>query len=145
MREFYTLEELAGFTGLTDRTLRSYLKEGRLTGTKEDGMWRFDVGDVAELLRDRGARRAIEANRNAMVYDFILGGLEEDRCCLIRDIPVEEDGEEALRTLLVERVNRLEGQVRFSYSYGVDRRGRGGARVILSGPTALVKAVLSDT
>ena len=37
MKESYTLEEVAAFTGLTDRTLRSYLKEGRLTGMKEEG------------------------------------------------------------------------------------------------------------
>ncbi len=145
MNEFYTIEDVARFTGLSDRTLRSYLKEGRLTGTKENGVWRFDTEDVGGLLRDGNARRAIEANRNAMVFDFMLEGPEEDRCCLIRDIPVEDGGEEALRTRLVERVNREGGQVSFAYSYGVDRRGCGGARVILTGPTALVRAILADT
>ena len=73
MKESYTLEEVAAFTGLTDRTLRSYLKEGRLTGMKEEGAWRFGQEDVARLFQDGGARRAMEANRNALVYDFMLG------------------------------------------------------------------------
>lgn len=145
MSERYTIEELAAFTGLTDRTLRSYLKEGRLTGTKEDGAWRFGPEDVEQLFRDSGIRRAMEANRNSVVYDFMLGGTEEDRCCVIRDIPVPDGAEEALRTRLLERVNREAEQVRFSYSYGVDRRGRGSARVILTGPTAVVQAILADT
>ena len=144
MNERYTIEDVAAFTGLTGRTLRSYLKEGRLAGTKEEGAWRFSPEDLEGLFQDAGARRAIEANRNAIVYDFMLGGPPEDRCCIVRDIPVPDGEEEALRARLLERVNR-EGQVRFSYSYGVDRRGRGGARVILTGPTALVRQILADT
>lgn len=145
MEKLYTIEDLAVFTGLSDRTLRSYLKEGRLAGTKEEGAWRFSPEDVGRLLQDGGARRAMEANRNALVYDFMLGGAAEDRCCVIRDIPVAEKEEEALRTRLLERVNREEGRVRLSYSYGVDRRGQGSARVILAGGTALVRQILADT
>ena len=145
MEKLYTIEDLAAFTGLSDRTLRSYLKEGRLTGTKEEGAWRFSPEDVGRLLQDGGARRAMEANRNALVYDFMLGGAAEDRCCVIRDVPVAEEGEEALRSRLLERVNREEGRVRLSYSYGVDRRGKGSARIILAGLTALVWQILADT
>ena len=144
MKESYTLEEVAAFTGLTDRTLRSYLKEGRLTGMKEEGAWRFGQENVARLFQDGGARRAMEANRNALVYDFMLGGVAEDRCCVVRDIPVEEGGEEPLRTRLLERVNREGGAVRFAYGYGEDRRGQGSARVILAGPTAAVQKILTE-
>lgn len=144
MSERYTIEDVAAFTGLTDRTLRTYLKDGRLTGSKEDGAWRFTPEDLEGFFQDGGVRRAMEANRNAVVYDFMLGGPEEDRCCVIRDIPVAEGGEEALRTRLLERVNRAEGQVKLAYSYGVDRRGRGGARAILTGPTSAVREILAD-
>ena len=137
MSECYTIEDVAAFTGLTDRTLRTYLKDGRLTGSKEDGAWRFTPEDLESFFRDGGVRRAMEANRNAVVYDFMLGGPEEDRCCVIRDIPVADGEEEALRARLLEPANREEG-LRFSYSYGVDRRGRGSARVILAGATAAV-------
>lgn len=145
MEKMYTIEDLAAFTGLTDRTLRNYLRDGRLAGTKEDGAWRFSPEDVARLFQDGGVRRAMEANRSAVVYDFLLGGRREDRCCVIRDIPVDEGGEEALRQRLLDRVNREEGGVFFSYSYGADRRGQGTARVILTGPTALVRQILADT
>ena len=145
MSEFYTIADVAVFTGLTDRTLRSYLKEGRLTGTKEEGAWRFTPEDLERLLEDGGARRAIEANRNAAVYDFLLGDQPEDCCCMIRDILVPDGEEEALRVRLLERVDREDGQVKFSYSYGVDRRGRGSARVIFVGPTAAVQSILADT
>lgn len=145
MDKTYSMEDLTSFTGLTDRTLRSYLQEGRLTGVKEEGAWRFSPEDVGRLFQDGGARRAMEANRNARVYDFMLGGQREDRCCVIRDIPVDEDGEGGLRQRLLDRVNREEGAVSFSYSCGVDRRGQGTARVILTGPTALVRQILADT
>lgn len=145
MNETYTIEDVAAFTGLTDRTLRSYLKEGRLTGGKEDGAWRFTPEDLERLLQDDGARQAIRANRNAIIYDFMLnGGGGEDACCAVRDIPVARDGEEALRTSLLERVNRETERVRFAYSYGLDRRGRGSARMILAGPSAAVQRILAD-
>ena len=144
MCETYSIEDLATFTGLTDRTLRSYLKEGRLTGRKEDGAWRFTPEDLEKLLQDEGTRQAVRANRNAIVYDFMLNGGGEDACCAVRDIPVERDGEEALRVRLLERVNREGGAVRFAYGYGEDRRGQGSARVILAGPTAAVQKILTE-
>ena len=144
MCETYSIEDLATFTGLTDRTLRSYLKEGRLTGRKEDGAGRFTPEDLEKLFQDEGARQAVRANRNAIVYDFMLNGGGEDACCAVRDIPVERDGEEALRVRLLERVNREGGAVRFAYGYGEDRRGQGSARVILAGPTAAVQKILTE-
>ena len=144
MCETYSIEDLATFTGLTDRTLRSYLKEGRLTGRKEDGAWRFTPEDLEKLFQDEGARQAVRANRNAIVYDCMLNGGGEDACCAVRDIPVERDGEEALRVRLLERVNREGGAVRFAYGYGEDRRGQGSARVILAGPTAAVQKILTE-
>ena len=144
MCETYSIEDLATFTGLTDRTLRSYLKEGRLTGRKEDSAWRFTPEDLEKLFQDEGTRQAVRANRNAIVYDFMLNGGREDACCAVRDIPVERDGEEALRVRLLERVNREGGAVRFAYGYGEDRRGQGSARVILAGPTAAVQKILTE-
>lgn len=143
MSECYTIEDVAAFTGLTGRTLRTYLKDGRLTGSKEDGAWRFTPEDLESFFQDGGVRRAMEANRNAMVYDFMLGGPGEDRCCVIRDIPVAEGGEEALRNRLLERVNQAEGQVKLAYSYGTGRRGRGSARAILTGPASAVREILA--
>ena len=145
MNETYTIEDVAVFTGLTDRTLRSYLKEGRLTGGKEDGAWRFTPEDLERLLQDDGARQAIRANRNAIIYDFMLnGGGGGDSCCAVRDIPVEQGGEETLRTRILDRVNRETEAVKFAYAYDVDRRGRGSARMILAGPSSAVQRILAD-
>ena len=120
------------------------LFRSRLTGRKEDGAWRFTPEDLEKLFQDEGARQAVRANRNAIVYDFMLNGGGEDACCAVRDIPVERDGEEALRVRLLERVNREGGAVRFAYGYGEDRRGQGSARVILAGPTAAVQKILTE-
>lgn len=37
----YTIKDLSMISGLTDRTLRTYLKMGVLVGEKADGSWRF--------------------------------------------------------------------------------------------------------
>ena len=47
-----------------------------------------------------------------------------------------------LRDRLPGRVNQE--RVRFAYSYGVNRRDRGSARVILAGPSAAVRRIMTD-
>ena len=38
---YYTLGHLSQITGLTDRTLRTYLSKGILEGEKINGVWHF--------------------------------------------------------------------------------------------------------
>ena len=98
--------------------------------------------ELVELLADQPA--AVTACV-ATEYGESLLTPREDRCCVVRDIPVPDGGEEELRTRLVDRVNREEEPVRFFYVFEVDRRGLGSARVVLVGPTAAVLGILQDT
>ena len=46
MEKTYDIAQLAQMTGLTDRTLRSDLKKGILTGTLLNGKWQFSPQQV---------------------------------------------------------------------------------------------------
>lgn len=57
--KLYTVEDVAQKTGLTDRTIRNYLKDGRLRGKKVGGQWRFTADDVEALFITPGEEKAL--------------------------------------------------------------------------------------
>lgn len=52
-QEYYTSEELAVMLGVTTRTIRNYLKDGKIKGYKIGGKWRFSKGNIEEYIRSQ--------------------------------------------------------------------------------------------
>lgn len=50
IEKLYTVEEVAELASVTGRTIRNYQKNGRLTGRKIGGQWRFTQSEVQRLL-----------------------------------------------------------------------------------------------
>lgn len=50
IEKLYTVEEVAELASVTSRTIRNYLKAGRLEGRKIGGQWRFSQEEVQRLL-----------------------------------------------------------------------------------------------
>ncbi len=137
MTETYTIQDIAGMTGLNERTIRSYLADGLLKGEKTDGAWRFTAEQFGDFLRQDMVRASVQAKANAVVYDFLITDRrKESAACLILDQPSAEDQEPGLREALSEQVNRLE--LRWAYRYQ-----DGMARSILSGPPAALGELLA--
>ena len=137
MAETYTIQDIAGMTGLNERTIRSYLADGLLKGEKTDGAWRFTAEQFGDFLRQDMVRASVQAKANAVVYDFLITDRrKESAACLILDQPSAEDQEPGLREALSEQVNRLE--LRWAYRYQ-----DGMARSILSGPQAALGELLA--
>lgn len=140
MNEYYSLQDVVTMTTLSERTVRAHIKEGYLSGEKADGVWRFTPEQVQDFLEQPLVRRAMRANRNAVVYDFLLDeGRKSACCCAVVDLPVRE--EKTLREGLLELVNRS-GGLRFVYHY--DNK-KGQARVILSGEPDQVAEVIRQS
>lgn len=137
MTETYTIQDIAGMTGLNERTIRSYLADGLLKGEKTDGAWRFTAEQFGDFLRQDMVRASVQAKANAVVYDFLITDRrKESAACLILDQPSAEGQEPGLREALSEQVNRLE--LRWAYRYQ-----DGMARSILSGPPAALGELLA--
>jgi excisionase family DNA binding protein len=47
----YTLQEAARIFGVTERTMRNYLKDKRITGQKIGGIWYFTEENLQAFLR----------------------------------------------------------------------------------------------
>lgn len=128
MNDFCTIEDIAAMTGLSTRTVRSYLASGQLEGEKVDGAWRFTLEQFEAFLRQDMVRQSVRAKENGKVYDFLLTERrKESAACLIWDWPVEGGEEEgSLREQLMEAVNGLELGCAYRFENGC-------ARAILTG------------
>lgn len=86
--EYYLINHLTLFTGLSDRTIRNHIATGFLQGEKINGLWHFTPEQVDQFLRHPAVRPGILAKNNAIVYDFLADGKKQEASgCLILDIP----------------------------------------------------------
>lgn len=135
---YYTLGHLTHFTGLTDRTLRTYLSGGILQGEKINGVWHFTDAQLDAFLHHPAVRPSILAKNNAIVYDFMLDTKKPvDRACIILDLPSAD--REALSAFFCDAIRYGDFRdLRFSFD-GIES-----PRVILSGPADQILSLVNS-
>lgn len=93
--KLYTVEDVAAMTGMTDRTIRNYLKDGKLKGRKIVGQWRFTEADINALMGIEPEEKEVSAapSLDGALADFVGG----DTCskynpdvCALADIECEK-------------------------------------------------------
>ena len=85
---YYNINSITLITGLTDRTIRSYIASGILQGEKINGLWHFTPEQVEAFLCHPAVRPSILAKQNGLVYDFLLDGKKTaQEACIILDLP----------------------------------------------------------
>lgn len=134
MHEYYTIDDIAGMTSLSTRTIRNYLRMGLLDGEKIDGVWQFTAEDFGRFLQQDMVRQSLQAKSLGLLYDFLRQPKDPGVCAVI-DLAAGED-EPAQRQRLLDEVNRC-GRLRLRYSH----EGRM-SRAIVSGPLEDVAALL---
>ena len=93
---YYNLRAISMITGLTDRTIRSYIASGMLTGEKINGLWHFTPEQVEAFIADPAVYPSIRAKNNALVYDFMSDGRKQShQACIILDLPGADKKEAA--------------------------------------------------
>lgn len=55
MKQLYTVDEVADFLRVSPRTIRRYIKDGKLNGFKVGQAWRFSDTEVARFIQERQA------------------------------------------------------------------------------------------
>ena len=130
---YYLINHLVLFTGLTDRTIRNYLSSGILQGEKINGLWHFTPEQVECFISHPAVRPSILAKQHSAVYDFLLEN-KKDNCaaCMILDFPGKNKKE--IAEYFCYRISNEDfQQIHFSFD-GVAKV----PRVILKGDTAEV-------
>lgn len=134
----YTIEQLSLITGLTTRTLRSYLKSGILQGGKETGIWQFTEQQASDFLLHPSVRPSIQAKQNAIVYDFLAGQDQtENESCILLNRTAEEAEARAMADFFCRETSKL-SHIRFAFSYA-----SGKARYILKGAEGDIRSIMT--
>lgn len=148
MEKLYTVEDVAQMTGLTSRTIRNYLADGRLTGRKVGAQWRFTEKNIAAIFTDAGVRKDVRSAANSEVESFLKAQSRSTvSMCSVVDYPAESsDAVASLVQKLTDQIKTFdEGSLRFSYDYD-DQHSI--ARFIIIGDIApaakLIKTIRKD-
>ena len=138
----YTINEIAEMSGLSTRTLRSYLKSGILEGEKVDGVWRFSSEQVLAFLNHPSTLPSIEAKRNALVYDFMSDRYKKiNSMCMILDLPCDQEESVETMQFFCDAVNRCEAGENLKLAYA---QSGGQVRVILTGAEECVMQIMQE-
>lgn len=118
MEKYYTVDEVAEMTGLTSRTIRTYISQGRLTGMRLGKQWRFTEADIARLYSSLPRiKNRSNKNTHAAVSDAVNGFLSEKHgsfyVCVVADCAdMSESDISALETGLREKRAAIQGVLR---------------------------------
>ena len=139
MKDFYTIEDVTLMTGLSDRTIRTYLAQGFLQGDKSTGAWHITGEQLDDFFANPAVLPSIRAKQNAVVYDFLAAKPAAGRrMCVVLDLGPEEDGAAASEALCRAMCKAApEAELRFA----AGQRGRG-TRIFLSGAEKDVRSLL---
>ncbi len=87
-QELYTINHVSLITGLTTRTLRTYITMNLLQGEKINGLWHFTPNQVDAFIRHPKVLPSIQAKHNAIVYDFLMDNKKTvPGACMVLDLP----------------------------------------------------------
>lgn len=132
----YSIKDLTLITGLTERTLRNYLKLGILVGKKNNGVWQFSEEEISAFLKSDYVKASININRNSIVLDCLKSKPNENTACIILHLPKENSRKVA--AFFCEAVNKRNGlKMTFDVQGGTNK-------VILTGGEDTVYDVLRE-
>ena len=138
MKDFFTIADMTVMTGLSSRTIRTYIAEGFLQGDKSSGVWQFSPEQIDRFFNNAAVRPTLRAKKNAVVYDFLGAPHGENMMCVVLDLPAESLSQAS--ALFCGYISEI--QAKAELRFASDRIGKKG-RVILSGSDADVMELLA--
>lgn len=80
MRSSYSRKEISQMTMLSERTIRTYQKDGRLKGEKIQGQWVFSEEDLEEFFDDHNVKKVLKLRiiRWLMILSKIVINLRQN-------------------------------------------------------------------
>lgn len=129
----YSVEELANELNVTTRTIRNYLRDGKLKGTKVGGQWRFTKENLVEFM----GSDQLSDTKNGLAYRFLDEKKTKQSALTILDFPLESIANlESVVNSITDYYNDVyEGEQRiFQYHLLAPHT----ARFTLSGPPSYV-------
>ena len=143
--KLYSVEEIAEMTSVTTRTIRNYLRNGILTGTKIGGQWRFRQEDVMNMLNQENMSSDVRETSKRIVKDFLneqyTPFLESVSVCTVADVPCSKAYAKKMGKTLCDLWNQTNIQgSNFRYVYLEESQT---ARFTFIAPLTLTEKALS--
>jgi len=144
IEKLYTVDDIAKMTGLTGRTIRNYLADGRLRGRKIGSQWRFTESDITALFSAPEAPAAGSASaENEAVLDFLKPQTRSGvSICTVIDYPAPSaEATAAMSKMITDTIaSFIDGDsISFTYQY-LDEVSVG--RFTIVGPIDLVSKLV---
>lgn len=122
IEKLYTVEDIAKMTGLTGRTIRNYLADGRLRGRKIGSQWRFTESDITALFSaPEAVSSAAQAAGNNAVSEFLKPQSRSSvTICSVIDYPSPTaDATAAMSKMISDTISSfIDGDsISFTYQY----------------------------
>lgn len=143
--KLYSVEEIAEMTSVTTRTIRNYLRNGILTGTKIGGQWRFRQEDVMNMLNQENMSSDVRETSKRIVKDFLNEQYtpfsESVSVCTVADVSCSKAYAKKMGKTLCDLWNQANIQgSNFRYDYLEESQT---ARFTFIAPLMLTEKVLS--
>lgn len=136
-QKWYTVAEVAKMTGLTDRTIRNYLKDGTMHGKKIGVQWRFTEDDINALFQDADFGQNLTKAENNLLEVFLREKKESISECSVLDIPgVQRESWDALLAKMKRDIQKKKDEVRFAWEHD-DETGM--LRIVAAGEPKIVR------
>ncbi len=145
IEKMYSVDDIAEKTCLSTRTIRTFLKEGILTGSKLGGQWRFTEDDVKRFMNNATAMSAVVNDNRQEVIDF-LDGVKTSfsgviQICTIVDLYISKQQSYEKNDALQELIDKEPQEEYLQYVYDYDN-AQGRARFTLfAKPEFIVDAI----
>lgn len=145
LEKLYTVDEIAGMTSLTTRTIRNYLRSGVLKGRKIGGQWRFTTKDIERFMNEGEVCTEMEKEQKQMVMDFVDGVYTDAeggiQACTIVDIYTGQSEAKKKNDAICGRINQMKDDAFLRYKYDYIQ-AEGKARYILFASPDFIKDVM---
>jgi len=145
VNEFFTVDQFAQVLDMHPRTVRRYIREGKLKATKVGGEWRIRQGDADMFMG--GNAKELHDNATEDVRSFIDGFNEHAtgkfHVCTVIDCYVGNEEAFEISKAVMKHMNEDQdhGQAKSQYFYDKDAKK---GRYILWGNPTFIGRILSS-
>jgi len=145
IEKMYSVDDIAEKTCLSTRTIRTFLKEGILTGSKLGGQWRFTEDDVKRFMNNATAMSAVVNDNRQEVIDF-LDGVKTSfsgviQICTIVDLYISKQQSYEKNDALQELIDKEPQEEYLQYVYDYDNAQSRARFTLFAKPEFIVDAI----
>lgn len=118
----YSIKDIMLMYSLSERTVRRYLSDGVITGTKIGGVWRFTDVDVDSFSTQKRIKSKLKTEVNQILYDYINTPnpkKNKSHCFSMIDVRLQSKENKELQNIIFDVISKGHDlQMKYYYDNG---------------------------